>query len=365
MVGGPVSLDSSENDTSIVLDLVRAVAAQLVCVGHAINFAGLGSTFIPNDGVLLFFVLSGFLIAYTLDRKSSDPDYTIVDFGIERTARIYTAYFPALLLIGVVTIVAAAHGFELKGDPTDLRTFVGNLTMRQNLPNDWGVSTFGTAGHLTSLAVEFHIYFFVGALYFLLAGRNVVLCAVIAFVFSTMPLAYFSSMPNSDRTLFILWLLGFAAYFTAKPARLAKVGSGFWLAAFAFFCVTWLVQRTPGDDYNLGQYPMLVLSFFSLVMMTQSSKVITSRLAAIVTFAADYSFSLFLLHLTTIRLVYALLGSTTLASAVLAIVLSNLLAIAFAMAFEQHYRQVASVAKKAVKRGAASLRSCMALRLRC
>ena len=54
-------LHKSKNDTSVTLDLLRAVAAQMVCVGHGISF------FMPawrpselplmqNVGVLIFFV---------------------------------------------------------------------------------------------------------------------------------------------------------------------------------------------------------------------------------------------------------------------------------------------------------------------
>jgi hypothetical protein len=37
-----LKLDRKANDTSLALDLLRAVAAQMVCVGHAINFGGVG-----------------------------------------------------------------------------------------------------------------------------------------------------------------------------------------------------------------------------------------------------------------------------------------------------------------------------------
>jgi peptidoglycan/LPS O-acetylase OafA/YrhL len=349
------SLDRYKNDTSVMLDLLRAVAAQMVCVGHAINFGGVGYTYLPNDGVLLFFVLSGFLIAYTLDVKSSDPDYTIVEFGIERTSRIYTAYLPALLLIGAATVLARRYGIEMSGDPTDMLTFIGNVTMRQGLPNRWGVSTFGTAGHLTSVAVEFHIYFFVGAIYFFLIKRRVFVCALIALLFSTMPLAYFSNIANSDRALFVLWLLGFASYFIVKSVRDYRYASPFALAAFVICGYIWVAQRTPGDDYNLQQYPMLIFAFFSAVVFSQSIRVIPKRFGLLTTLVADYSFSLFLIHLTIVRIVYALLPEPTCIRIILAVLAANLLSILFAITFERHYRRVARAIKKSTKWAASSL----------
>ncbi len=56
-----LTFNPSKNDTSIALDLLRAVAAQMVCVGHAMLFFGVGDwlkpPFVPwmqNIGVLLF-----------------------------------------------------------------------------------------------------------------------------------------------------------------------------------------------------------------------------------------------------------------------------------------------------------------------
>jgi peptidoglycan/LPS O-acetylase OafA/YrhL len=101
-----LNLDRSKNDTSVTLDLLRAVAAQMVCVGHAINFfiGGWPSDlpYMQNVGVLLFFILSGFLITHTLVKRSERPDYRFTQFLIDRFARIYSGLIPALVLIIVV-----------------------------------------------------------------------------------------------------------------------------------------------------------------------------------------------------------------------------------------------------------------------
>jgi len=351
------TLDPSKNDTSVTLNLLRAAAAQVVCIGHAWNFGGLGSTSAPTDGVLLFFVLSGFLIAYTLDTKSKSPSYGIVDFGIERFARIYTAYLPAILAIGLVTLAIQWYGLDIKADRVDLKTFIGSLLMQQNVPCCLSVSTFGTAGQLTSVAVEFHIYFFVGALYFLLRGKNVLLCCLIAAPFSFMPLAYFSNIPGSDRALFVLWLLAFGSYYVAKAVVEYRVNVAFWCLAFVVTLTTWLIELTPGDDATLRQYPMLVMAFFSLVLVTQRVRIIPKRLAALINVAADYSFSLFLIHLTILRLIFALWPDATIWRMLFAIVVANALAFVFALVFERHYHRVSDWIKSALGRPSRQWRS--------
>lgn len=339
------SLEKSKNDTSVTLDFLRALAAQVVCVGHAMNFGETGYTYVPNDGVLLFFVLSGFLIAYTLDSKSRSDSYSLIDFAIERFARIYAAYLPALLLIGVVTVLARGFGLVMSADPTDLKTYLGNLVMQQNVPCCLRVTTFGTAGHLTSVAVEFHIYFFVGAIYFLLRGKGVLLCCIVAVLFSRMPLAYFSAIAGSDRSLFVLWLLGFASYYIAKSVSDYRSRASFFLFSFFACFAVWVKQRTPGDDANLGQYPMFIFSFFCIVMVSQSFRLISVQLGAWITKIADYSFSLFLVHLTILRVIFALFPGPSVTRTLCAIAASNIFAIVFAWLFERRYPGVASAIK--------------------
>ena len=57
--------------------------------GFASYFGNLGS-----DSVVIFFVLSGYVIAYTADQK----DRTVRRYFINRCARIYSVVVPALLL---------------------------------------------------------------------------------------------------------------------------------------------------------------------------------------------------------------------------------------------------------------------------
>jgi peptidoglycan/LPS O-acetylase OafA/YrhL len=344
------SLDPAKNDTSVTLNLLRAVAAQVVCVGHAWGVGGLGKTYVPTDGVLLFFVLSGFLIAYTLDSKSRSSSYRFIDFGIERFSRIYTAYLPAILAIGLATLVLQWYEIEIVADPVDLKTFIGNVFMQQNVPCCLSVGTFGTAGQLTSVALEFHIYFFVGALYFLLRGKDVLLCCLVAAPFSFMPLAYFSNIPGTDRALFVLWLLAFASYYVVKKAIEYRPNILFWCVAFVVTLATWLIQRTPGDDASLGQYPMLVLSFFSLVLVSQNVRVIPRRLASLIAVAADYSYSLFLIHLTILRLIFSVWPDVTIWRSLVAVIVANALAFVFALLFERHYHRVSDWIKAALGR---------------
>ena len=128
-------LDRSKNDSSVTLDLLRAVAAQMVCVGHGISFfvPAWRPTELPlmqNVGVLIFFVLSGTLITFTLIERSKQPSYGFDTFFLERFARIYSGLIPALLFVVVVDAIVI-YGFHEKAAAPyyTVKTFIANLFM--------------------------------------------------------------------------------------------------------------------------------------------------------------------------------------------------------------------------------------------
>jgi peptidoglycan/LPS O-acetylase OafA/YrhL len=85
--------------TSVYLDLIRFLAGLAVLLGHAsyARFRGewlQGIGFLKHDAVIVFFVLSGYVIAYVATHKEDD----IIDYSISRFARLYSVVLPALLL---------------------------------------------------------------------------------------------------------------------------------------------------------------------------------------------------------------------------------------------------------------------------
>ena len=64
-------------ESSTLLDFIRG-AAQLVVVGHGISFSGIAPylqqprfPYLQNIAVLVFFIISGFVISYSLSGKST------------------------------------------------------------------------------------------------------------------------------------------------------------------------------------------------------------------------------------------------------------------------------------------------------
>ncbi|HEX9214889.1 MAG TPA: acyltransferase [Bradyrhizobium sp.] len=344
------TLDRSKNDTSIGLDLLRATAAQLVCVGHAISFfvsdwRPSGFALIQNVGVLLFFLISGFLITHTLIRKSADPDYGFFQFCIERFARIYTGLIPALLFVAIVDFVA----IYFTSDPTiaryyTLKTFVANLFMLEGYQGVFAGRlrwpAFGSASPLWTLGIEWHIYIFVGALFFMVQrSRSILLLAPIALLFGQTPVFYLFGSFQPDGVgfaLFTLWIMGALVYF-ADVIPVGKLYAGASIGVVAI--VAFVAETQAGAEYNLVSYILLAAAFFGLIATTQSMHVVTSKTAIkLISFLADYSFSLYLVHHTLMYAMWTMFSSRGAAMFAIAVVASNLVAIGLAQIGEKHHR---------------------------
>ena len=84
---------------SLYLDFVRFLAAVAVVVNHS-NFRWLITEELPQWGhsaVMIFFVLSGYVIAYVTDRKEN----SLREYSISRLGRIYSVA-PAALILALV-----------------------------------------------------------------------------------------------------------------------------------------------------------------------------------------------------------------------------------------------------------------------
>ena len=117
---------------SAYLDLLRLAAAFFVLLFHIKKLAGPIeiTKFIPDhghDAVILFFVLSGYVIAATADRKQDDG---LRGYILDRVARVYSVAIPALILSALLAL-----GFQSVLDP-------GNPYSLQQLTIDSSVNFF-------------------------------------------------------------------------------------------------------------------------------------------------------------------------------------------------------------------------------
>ncbi|HUP95136.1 MAG TPA: acyltransferase [Burkholderiales bacterium] len=323
--------DLRHSSASQLLDLTRFLAAQAVVIGHAISFFGVApwlqpphAPYMQNVAVQVFFVLSGFLIAYTLNRTASFTEY-----AVDRFARIYSAYLPCLFVVSALLLIA--------GEDVSLRTFVGNLFMFQNwtFPLRGALKVPSLDGPLWTIAIEWHIYFFVGAVFF--ARKSTKLWGAAA-VFAFVPIAFLFSdgRLGVGRGIFSLWLMGFAAFYLPH-------WRGSFVAAAAVFAV-YLYLLTPGHEYQRSLYVLLAIAFYAFVARAMSIDSTNTAWGAAIRFAAAYSFTLYLVHYPLLRVwrevSWGWWGTLS------GIAAANVLAIAIAWFTEMRHRELARSIKR-------------------
>lgn len=168
------------------MDMLRGLAALVVMVGHVRGLLFINYGDIPNASglmnkafylvtslghqmVMIFFVLSGYLISKSVYRLI-ERGWSWRTYLVQRLARLWVVLLPALLL-GTLWDLMGMHLFAATGvynglavdkfilpfaasAQTGLPMFVGNLLFLQGIL----VPTFGSNGPLWSLSYEFWYY---------------------------------------------------------------------------------------------------------------------------------------------------------------------------------------------------------------
>lgn len=288
---------------STLLHAIRWIAALIVLLGHAQMYArdktGSGA-FVweyigdhAHAGVVVFFVLSGFVIAWSVDKSA---DLTWKKYYVDRISRIYSVLPIAI----VFTIILDSIGGELSTSydnpsliPQDnywTRFFV-NLFSIQGFQG-YRVQ-FGSNPALWSIGYEFFYYILFGLIFFWkeIFHSKIKLAIVVV-------LGLFILAGIKITLYFLIWLLGFVAYKLQKKFSLAF--GYFWLFLSVVFLVNhFVVYQAHGNieylrDFSLG---LAVAALF--VPATPSVGSIKAH-----KFMADFSYSLYAFHMPILFFAY-------------------------------------------------------------
>jgi len=150
------------------LDWIRFVAAFMVTVAHARGFNWVDWGHLPTnekslaaklfyvitrvgvEWVVIFFVLSGFLVGGSTLRRCLDRKFQLGLFAIDRVSRIWVPFIPALLFAVAVQFAC--------GLPFGVTAFLGNLFCLQ------GIFCESLSHPLWSLSYEVWFYVIAGAI---------------------------------------------------------------------------------------------------------------------------------------------------------------------------------------------------------
>lgn len=154
---------------SIYLDIVRSLAAIDVVFGHAAELFTLPSTGLwGHQAIMVFFVLSGYVIAYVADTRETG----LRVFLIARLARLWSVLVPALVLTVVCDIVGRTFGTDPRGfagSPADL-PMIRIGAMLAFVSESWVSIQPLSNGAAWSLCLEFWYYVMFGLWVFLRPG---------------------------------------------------------------------------------------------------------------------------------------------------------------------------------------------------
>ncbi|MGH8024105.1 MAG: acyltransferase family protein [Limisphaerales bacterium] len=176
-----------------------------------------------GEAVVLFFVLSGFLVGGKVLERSLDRSFDLGAYARDRVSRIYVPFVPALVVSGIIGYLAGLQ-------PISVSSFLGNLAGLQAVC----ARAYGSNLPLWTLAYEIWFYVLGGCLGVLVCrkgqARAIALCGAM-FVF-----ALFTRLQAS---LLFCWLLGAAGYLLllAEDVSALVFGGGVALAVFGLvFC---------------------------------------------------------------------------------------------------------------------------------
>jgi peptidoglycan/LPS O-acetylase OafA/YrhL len=292
--------------TSLYIDALRFISALLVILYHsgfteiANGFPGVLGHF-GNEAVMVFFVLSGFVIAY-----ASRAHDNLSGYMIARLSRLWSVVIPALVL----TAVVGCLGSQLNPQYYHARVIDNSLAAFSSaalfLNQVWDAQYApGLDYPFWSVCYEFWYYVVFAAAIYLKGTLR--LAAVLS-----------AAAVAGPKILLLLptWLLGVAAYHVASCAKIRPaagwvlwMGSGALLMAYIGTGVRgWVATLTPNVMLPGGKLSLpLIVDIYIIAVIVAANLVgfdvvgsaflpLLQRCRRGIRYAASHTFSMYLFH---------------------------------------------------------------------
>jgi peptidoglycan/LPS O-acetylase OafA/YrhL len=312
-----------------LLDLLRGMSAIFVMISHARNFVlvdfgeGAPSTFraifylatgLGHFSVVIFFVLSGFLISQSVSRIDWRNANSLLAYLIARLTRLWVVLLPALLLtacwdcLGISLTDSGFYRGQMEyfhSGPQgyaklDMLTFIENAAFLQTIVGP----VYGSNTPLWSLACEFWYYLAFPTLYFiaLLFGR--VKSFVIASV-ATISFLFGRQFGIQILALFATWVVGFliVTAMTGKLSNRTRVAS-FTAGLLGLGFVVWASRLKWLNDLDIDLFEAVAVG---AIILGASSWKLPNIWKVPISVSAKISYSLYLTHFPLLALLSAVI----------------------------------------------------------
>jgi len=321
--------------TSVTLDLLRIGSALVVFLCHCIQF--LMPAMLPkvqplaHHAVLIFFVLSGYVIAFSVSRQEQ---LGLRSYVVSRLSRLYSVVIPALLLTALLffagTLLFPAFYAEMSRGSDYLRI----LCSAAFLQSIWFLSAAPpTNAPLWSLSYE--------AWYYLIFGCAVLIRSKHWKILFT-GIAAFMAGPNI-LLLLPVWLIGVAAFLLRK---IRATNSGSPVLAGTLLCaasagISACANSLPNLPREVGLSPLYYSSAFIsdwlfgicigifIVAIDLFNLAVSPVLCSRIRAASEYTFPIYLYHYPVIVFIAAAISSTSING--ISVALTSLLAFVLVM----------------------------------
>lgn len=307
---------------SLYLDLLRFFAAVLVFLSHSVSHYPIKSALFQSghEAVIIFFVLSGFVIAFVRDTKEN----TLRDYALSRVGRIYSVAIPALLITVCADFIGqsinqASYGIGYVATDYWPVRILSSLVFTNEL---WLVS-IQTFSNVPYWSLNYEVWYYISFACLAFAPRRIgwalfALCMVI--------------MGPKIAMLAPIWWLGVWCYRTTLSDRLSLGGA--WIlvvASFAGIVVyyqfgvaqfgsdvleSWLGKTLHGElafsRKTLGDYYLAIVVVAHFIGMRRVSPTIAPvilPLARPIRWLASYTFVIYLCHQPLFLFYRAVLGT--------------------------------------------------------
>ena len=317
------------NSRLVHLDCLRGLAALLVVVEHlraflfvpfpqvvspgVITKAFYLVTGLGHQAVMIFFVLSGFLVGGSVITALQRGKWSWRTYLLRRMSRLWVVLIPALLLtlfwdkLGCGIAPEGYHGafreFYHSGPtpviPADwsIGTFFGNAFFLQTIL----VPCFGTNGPLWSLANEFWYYLLFPLLFLVFASVQRVPARMACLLLATGILLF---LPKSILVGGVIWLLGAGVFYLIQIGKIRGIVSHpLWLILSLLLTMAALLASRSG---RIGEGADLLIGIgCSALVAALATKASTSYFYGVLSAgASEISYTLYLVHFPVLAFLF-------------------------------------------------------------
>lgn len=314
---------------SFFLHFIRWFSALMVVLGHTrmvgkqiltnSDYSGFYTNVIcsyDHSSVVIFFVLSGYVIYYTSKKYNLNDKYSVKKYVVDRFSRIYSLLIPAIFFTCILDIIgykifpAIYHNNEFIPQKNIIFRFIWNLFSMQGT---WGPRIqMGSNAALWSIGYEFSFYLiFTIFIYYGIKifnkWKGVLLLALFLLIKGPLIFGYL-----------IIWILGcLSCYFAEKKS--IKINIFLYILLFIFLLVfKYLLYNLQILSINNEYIQDLIYGFifsvflfldFKKIKLKESWKKYIINKNKII---ADFSFTLYGIHLPLVYFLYSVINYSVL-----------------------------------------------------